>query len=148
MKNGGTVIRLAGLYNLNRGAHNYWLVNSGGKVKGRADGIINQLHYDDAANICLTASLLSSSSSSNDKIESISGKIFLASDGNPMTRKQICESALKAKYYQSKGYEVPEFLGGEQDDLGKVYDGSYTNQMLNNWKPRFASSFDEFMINN
>ena len=47
-KHGGACLRLAGLYNLDRGAHNFWLT-SGKDVAGREDGIINLLHYDDAA---------------------------------------------------------------------------------------------------
>ena len=54
LKRGGTCLRLAGLYSLKRGAHNFWLT-SGRDVSGRADGIINQLHYDDAAGSVVAA---------------------------------------------------------------------------------------------
>lgn len=127
--NGGAVLRLAGLYLLERGAHNYWLT-SGKDVDGRADGIINLLHYDDAAGACLAALKAS-----------VGDGTYLVSDGRPITRKEICEAALKAKLYAGKA--MPAFLGTDSDPRGKVYDGSWTNDALK-WKPRYAS-FAEFM---
>lgn len=40
----GTVVRLAGLYDLERGPHSYWL--KVGTVKGAPEGLINLVHYD------------------------------------------------------------------------------------------------------
>jgi nucleoside-diphosphate-sugar epimerase len=120
------------LYSLERGAHNYWLT-SGKDVVGRSDGIINLLHYDDAAGACLAALDVGS--------EVVRGRVFLVSDGTPTTRKGICESAMKAKPYS--GATMPSFWGNESDSKGKVYDGSVTNAALK-WKPRHAS-FDECM---
>jgi nucleoside-diphosphate-sugar epimerase len=131
LKHGGCCLRLAGLYSLERGAHNYWLT-SGKVVAGRPDGIINLLHYDDAAGACLAA--LNAG-------EDVKGNVFLVSDGNPTTRQGICESATKAKVYLDA--TLPSFLGKESDSKGKVYDGSVTNAALK-WKPRHAS-FDEYM---
>jgi nucleoside-diphosphate-sugar epimerase len=133
LSGGGCVLRLAGLYTLDRGAHNYWLEKSGGVVKGSKDGIINLLHYDDAAGACLAALTTDSN---------VQGKVFLISDGNPTTRVGICESALKAKKYQ--GLEMPSF--GDEDGSagkGKIYDGTFSNAFLK-WKPRYES-FDKFM---
>ena len=39
---GGAVVRLAWLYLIDRGAHNYWLSQL--EVAQRADGLINQMH--------------------------------------------------------------------------------------------------------
>jgi len=129
---GGCVLRLAGLYTLERGAHNYWL-ESGKDVQGRSDGIINLLHYDDAAGACMAA------------IEAgptvVSGKTFLISDSNPTTRLGICESAIKAARYAGK--DIPTILGGDEMPRGKIYDGSWSDATLN-WKPRYES-FDKFM---
>ena len=124
---------MAGLYTLERGAHSYWL-GSGNDLKGREEGIINLLHYDDAAGACVAALMV-------DPPSSISGKVFLISDGNWTTRKGICESALKATRYSGK--TMPKFLGGPNDALGKIYDGTASNIALK-WKP-VHSSFDEFM---
>ena len=133
---GGCALRLAGLYTLERGAHNYWLEKcqeSG--VQGREDGIVNLLHYDDAASACLAALRAGSGVTSKQK--------YLISDGNPTTRKGICESALKHENYAK--FALPKFNGGPEDLKGKVYDGTKSNKALK-WKPTFAS-FDDFMTN-
>ena len=50
----GAVIRLSGLYNLNKGPDVYWL-KSGKPIEGAADGLINMIHYDDAASAVIAA---------------------------------------------------------------------------------------------
>ena len=135
LKNRGCCLRLAGLYTLDRGAHSFWL-NSGKDISGREDGIINLLHYDDAAGAALAALMVEPSV--------VQGNVFLISDGNPLTRRQICESALKASKYKEK--TIPKFLGGPTDPIGKVYDGSASNKALK-WDPRYGS-FDSFMSSN
>jgi nucleoside-diphosphate-sugar epimerase len=130
---GGTVLRLAGLYTLDRGAHNFWLASGKGQVSGGPDGIINLLHYDDAAGAVMAALQADPSA--------VTGKTFLISDGNPLSRKQICESTLRSAKYS--GMAMPKFLGTDSDPLGKIYDGSATNKALN-WKPGYPS-FDQFM---
>lgn len=137
LAHGGTVLRLAGLYTLERGAHNYWLEGKGREVAGRADGVVNLLHYDDAAHACLTATLFPRHDQHDDK-----PRICLISDGNPLTRQRICESALQAGRYAQA--TMPVFRGNDTDDLGKVYDGTWSNDRLQ-WQPTFAASFDEFM---
>jgi nucleoside-diphosphate-sugar epimerase len=132
LKNGGACLRLAGLYTLDRGAHNYW-ITSGKDVSGRADGIINLLHYDDAAGSVVAALAAGPTVTS--------GNVFLISDGHPMARKEICESALIAKKYQGK--QMPKFIGTESDPIGKIYDGSASNKALK-WDPRYES-FHTFM---
>jgi len=160
-KKGGSVLRLAGLYKLDRGAHNYWLGDTTELAKkdiaGRADSLINLLHYDDAAG-SVVAALKRTVNNNNDdddskmsvddnKIDQNSqhkeGEIFLVSDGHPLTRQQICESSLKNKRYEDR--TIPKFLGSKQngDPIGKIYDGGYTNKVLH-WKPRYES-FDAFM---
>jgi nucleoside-diphosphate-sugar epimerase len=125
-------LRLAGLYTLERGAHSFWL-NSGKDVSGRADGIINLLHYDDAASACLAALKAGS--------KVVKGRNFLISDSHPLTRQQICESAMKAKLFQGK--KMPQFVGADSDPIGKLYDGTVSARDLQ-WKPRYES-FDSFM---
>ena len=148
---GGCCLRLAGLYSLQRGPHNYWMT-SGKPVKGGPHGIINLLHYDDAASACVAALRAGRSV--------CRGRVFLISDGHPLSRMEICTSALQAAVYRD--YGMPEFeeavwedTGGEKQQqqqqqpprqlvaLGKVYDGSASNTALN-WKPQYES-FDAFM---
>lgn len=130
---GGCALRLAGLYTLERGAHNYWLEKCTEGVQGREDGIVNLLHYDDAASACLAA--LQVGPDVNSK------QTYLISDGNPTTRKGICESALKSARYAA--FKVPPFLGPADGLKGKIYDGSKSDEALQ-WKPTY-SSFDTFM---
>ncbi|EJK71155.1 hypothetical protein THAOC_07431 [Thalassiosira oceanica] len=129
---GGCALRLAGLYTLERGAHNFWLEKCPDGVKGREDGIVNLLHYDDAAGAALAALKVGP--------EVTSKQTFLISDGNPTTRRGICESALKTKRYSE--YTCPPFLGTKEDLLGKVYDGTRSDEALK-WRPKYAS-FDDF----
>lgn len=68
-------------------------------------------------------------------------RTFLISDGNPTTRKGICESALKCSVYSKNS--MPRFLGSEESLRGKIYDGSKSNEALQ-WQPKY-SSFDSFM---
>ena len=145
---GGSVMRLAGLYLLNRGAHNFWLGNTAEETKdeitSRPDSLINLLHYEDAAGAVVAALKHNSNSGQEqDDDEEKRGEIFLVSDGHPLTRQQICESSLKNKRYD--GRTIPKFTGSKEkgDLIGKVYDGSYTNKVLN-WKPIYES-FDTFM---
>lgn len=132
---GGCVLRLAGLYNLQRGAHNFWLT-SGKPVAGSPSGIVNLLHYEDAAASCFAAVAAGP--------WVCNGKVFLISDGKPPTRREICASALKASVY--KGYEMPAFEMEDGPASGKVYDGSASNAALS-WSPKYAS-FDAFVTAN
>jgi hypothetical protein len=49
------VVRLAGLYTLDRGPHTFWLKN--GTCTSNADGLVNTLHYEDAARVAIAACL-------------------------------------------------------------------------------------------
>jgi nucleoside-diphosphate-sugar epimerase len=128
-------LRLAGLYTLDRGAHNFWLTSGKGIVSGSASGMVNLLHYEDAAGACVAALKAGPSV--------CQGKAFLISDGHPLTRHQICVSALQAKSYRQ--YSMPRFDAPNDQPWasGKIYDGSASDAALQ-WKPRYAS-FDSFM---
>ena len=139
---GGCCLRLAGLYNLERGAHHFWITQ--GQVSGRPDGMINLLHYDDAASACLAAIKRSVQL----QLLPADQRIFLLSDGHPLTRRGICQSALQARLYQ--GCAMPAFVEAAADgppggatSLGKIYDGSWSNNILR-WTPKYES-FDRFM---
>jgi hypothetical protein len=55
LSRGGSVVRLAGLYTLDRGPHTFWLNN--GTCASNADGLVNTLHYEDAARVAIAACL-------------------------------------------------------------------------------------------
>ena len=118
LSRGGSVVRLAGLYTLDRGPHTFWLKN--GTVTSNADGLVNTLHYDDAARVAVAACLYGKIRCSdicrcacwpfvttlsdlhrylsNDKffimIPGVAGTAYLACDDEPVTREEICAAAL------------------------------------------------------
>jgi len=125
---GGSVVRLAGLYDTQRGAHNFWL--SKVELDSNPDGIINQIHYEDAALVTIAALL-----------KQEKGKIYIAADGNPLTRSGICDAALQCSIY--KGKSAPKFLKPSDESEGKIYDMTQTFEKLN-WTPKYPS-FSEYM---
>ena len=119
---GGCVVRLAGLYLEDRGAHNFWL--SKDEVAQRPDGLINQVHYRDAASSAVAALLRGSP-----------GSVYLAADDKPLTREQICVEACRAPRFA--GRKVPTFTGSD-GGVGKVIDSSSTRAAIG-WQPRYQT---------
>ncbi|KAJ1461273.1 hypothetical protein M885DRAFT_507162 [Pelagophyceae sp. CCMP2097] len=128
VKADGCVLRLAGLYSLERGPHSYWLKQT--SVDARPDGVVNLLHYDDAA----TASIAALRKGETQET-------WLVSDGSPITREAICAAAVKAARYA--GTAPPAFTGAAPQPLGRIYDDAVTRADLA-WAPEFAS-FDKFI---
>ena len=81
LKRGGSIMRLAGLYTKDKGPHTFWL--KCGEVESNADGMVNLIHYEDAASAVVTALL-------REKTETI----YLASDEEPVSRENICKAAV------------------------------------------------------
>jgi nucleoside-diphosphate-sugar epimerase len=124
---GGCVVRLAGLYLLERGAHNAWLGKEA--VAQPADGLINQIEYGDAADAVLGALLRGEA-----------GRVYLAADDAPLSRLQICEEASRLALFAGRG--LPRFgatdaanpardYGGGR---GKVLDSRASREALK-WEP-------------
>ena len=129
---GGCVVRLAGLYLEDRGAHNYWLTQD--EIAQRPDGLINQIHYRDAAN-CAVAALLTGSP----------GEAYLAADDQPLTREQICVEACRMPRFS--GRKIPAFTGPDGEGgkidygpsgVGKIIDSSGTRAALG-WQPQYKT---------
>ncbi|GAB0490226.1 hypothetical protein MMPV_001458 [Pyropia vietnamensis] len=163
---GGTVVRLAGLYALGRGAHTFWLRR--GIVGGNPDGLVNMLHYEDAAAAAVAAlrcaatgvraaaaSADAGGSSAAVAADDAAGvDVFLVSDNVPVTRRSLVDSALvHPRFADSKPpvfeADIPSSLPGgvpmpaERGGWGKVIDCSRTWEVLG-WKPRFES-YEAFM---
>ena len=119
---GGCVVRLAGLYLEGRGAHNYWLTQE--EIAQRPDGLINQVHYRDAANSAVAALLRGSA-----------GSVYLAADDAPLTREQICVEACRAPRFA--GRMVPTFTGSD-GGVGKIIDSSSTRAAIG-WQPKYKT---------
>lgn len=140
---GGSVIRLAGLYSASRGPHTYWLKS--GSVDGNEDGRLNMLHYEDAAAACVSALQARVSgtnidpsmySNSNKETLSLSGQnVFLACDDAPITRIEVCRSALASKLFPDSA--LPSF-SSKEGPPGKLCDSSWTREKLG-WRPVYPS---------
>ena len=70
-----------------------------------------------------------------------SERLFLVSDGFPISRKQICTAAIKHPEYA--GLSCPEFVGDPELIDGKKYDVSRLRNVLK-WNSTFES-FASFM---
>ena len=126
LDNGGCVMRFGGLYTSYRGAHNYWLGRDA--VPTAPDGLINLVHYEDAASAVVRALELN-----------LAGELLLVSDGAPMSRRDICRAALAhPKFAEGK---CPDFGGSGVD--GKKYDTAKVRATLD-WLPKYKS-FRAFM---
>ncbi|CAH9061660.1 unnamed protein product [Cuscuta epithymum] len=123
---GGCVLRLAGLYKADRGAHTYWL--SKGTSDFGGDHIVNLIHYEDAASLAVL--ILK---------KKFRGRIFLGCDNHPVSRQQVMDLVNKSGKYSQK------FKGftGTSDPLGKKLNNSKTRAELG-WEPKYRS-FAEFL---
>jgi len=132
---GGSVVRLAGLYSIDRGAHSFWIKN--GKCTGASNGLIGLVSYEDAASSCLT--LLT--------CDAPADGVYVVCDEVEQTRKQIVDSALKTKMWGSYGAPEMDMAGDplHAKGVGKRYDASKIRSK--GWVPKYAS-FDEFCEQN
>ena len=144
---GGHVVRLAGLYDLHRGPHTFWLKQE--TVQGNPQGLINMVHYYDAARAVISTLL--------HKPKDL--KTLLISDDKPMSRQQICEAAISSEVF-GKNLSLPNFNYEPQvpvsvakgDDLitpvpgqGKIYNTEVTRKALGDWTPMYPS-FGVYML--
>ena len=141
---GGSVLRLGGLYTETRsvgdyinpwcykfifcsGAHNYWCGGGAKEFPSKPGGLINLIHYEDAAEAviaCLEAP------------EVARGQVFLVADGVPMSRQDIAAAAAFHPRYRDSSERV-RFTGGPGTD-GKKYNCQKIRSMLG-WKPKHES---------
>ncbi|XP_077240538.1 uncharacterized protein LOC143881383 [Tasmannia lanceolata] len=123
---GGCVLRLAGLYKSDRGAHVYWLEK--GTVGFRPDHILNLIHYEDAA--ALSIAILK---------KKFRSQIFLGCDNHPVSRQEVMDYVSKSGKFSKKF----EGFTGTDDPLGKQLNNSKTRTEIR-WEPKYAS-FSHFL---
>lgn len=128
------VIRLSGLYTRERGAHSYWLRI--GEVTSAPNGNVNLIHYGDAAHAVVLALKLSSV-----ELSKLERRTFLAAARERITRKGICEAALKHPLFKESS--MPAFPNDEHTPRERIYDNELTRKILG-WTPRWES-FAHFM---
>ncbi|CAN1238840.1 hypothetical protein LINGRAPRIM_LOCUS2198 [Linum grandiflorum] len=103
------------------GAHVYWLEK--GTIDLRPDHILNLIHYEDAASLCIT--ILK---------KKLRGQIFLGCDNHPLSRQKIMELVAKSGKFSKKF----EGFTGSSDPLGKKLNNSRTRKVLS-WEPNYPS---------
>jgi nucleoside-diphosphate-sugar epimerase len=128
IKKNGTVLRLAGLYDESSGPQIYYSKIDHSELRG--DGLINLIHYDDAASLALK--LLE---------KKYPAQFFLGSDNSPLTRNELV--SLSAQIIKSSS--TCKFLG-QQGPIGKRVNNSLTRKALG-WIPQYPS-FKDFVLGN
>ncbi|CAN6551429.1 unnamed protein product [Malus baccata var. baccata] len=118
---GGVVLRLAGLYKSDRGAHVYWLKK--GIVEARPDHVLNLIHYEDAAS--LSVAILK---------KRLRNQIFLGCDNHPLSRQEVMDLVAKSGKFSN----TFEAFTGTSDPLGKRLNNSKTRQEIG-WEPKYPS---------
>ncbi|CBJ48531.1 Contains domains for prephenate dehydrogenase and nucleoside-diphosphate-sugar epimerases [Ectocarpus siliculosus] len=139
---GGCVVRLAGLYSAERGPHSVWLKEKRGKI--------NLVSYKDAASAVVAALQAGINQIKDvDGAPGVKGKVFLAADHSPTTRRKICKVALEHPIYFRRS--MPKFTQDATPPefavtgARKVYDSSATRRVLG-WEPEFPSIEEYFRI--
>lgn len=121
LESGGCVLRLAGLYKEDKGAHVYWLEK--GIVDTRPDHILNLIHYEDAAS--LSIAILK---------KKLQGRIFLGCDNHPLSRQEIMDLVSKSGKFDKKF----KCFTGTNDPLGKKLNNDKTRKEIR-WEPKYPS---------
>lgn len=118
---GGCVLRLAGLYKSDRGAHTYWLEK--GIVEARPDHILNLIHYEDAASLAIAILR-----------KKLRSRIFLGCDNHPVSRQDVMDLVDRSGKF---GKKFQKFTG-TSDPLGKKLNNSKTRAEIG-WEPTYPS---------
>eukprot|EP00245_Coleochaete_scutata_P006790 TRINITY_DN21576_c0_g1_i1.p1 TRINITY_DN21576_c0_g1~~TRINITY_DN21576_c0_g1_i1.p1 ORF type:complete len:372 (-),score=60.71 TRINITY_DN21576_c0_g1_i1:189-1304(-) len=126
LKAGGNVVRFAGLYTLDRGAHTFWLAK--GTVPATPDSYLNLIHYEDAATLA-KAILLARTR----------GQIFMGCDNHPVTRKEVMDATVKSGKFEG----TFDGFTGTEGDMGKRMCNDATRAAVG-WHPKY-SSFARFL---
>jgi nucleoside-diphosphate-sugar epimerase len=122
---GGIVVRMAGLYDRHRGPHIVFLRTP--VLERRPDGIINLIHYDDAAALCVAALARGQPES-----------VYVGCDDEPITRQALVEASVRSDLYaQSEVLHRTRFTATE-GTLGRRCSNSRTRSALG-WQPRHRS---------
>lgn len=120
---GGAVVRLAGLYDHDRGPQRVFLRME--TSPRRPDGLLNLIHYEDAATLC-TAALQGGRA----------GRVYVGCDGAPISRQELVDATARSHRYGSGGHRC-RFVGTE-GPLGRRCDNEATRRELG-WQPRVPS---------
>ena len=125
---GGAVVRLTGLYDAGRGPHRVYLRKA--ESPRRPDGLVNLIHYDDAARLCRRALL-----------RGRAGATYLGCDDQPISRAELVAAAVE---WAGRGGDEAApgcRFTASAGPLGRRCDSAATRAELG-WSPRWASFVD------
>lgn len=143
----GCVLRLAGLYHAQRGAHTFFLRM--GTVDRWGGYTVNLLHYEDAASLAEAvlsgAGLSSGSSGSTAPPSSWRSRAFLGTDGAPITFQDMCDAAVASGVYKTSSPVKFTADKAPATSRGKLMSNAATREALGGaWSPKY-SSFEVFV---
>lgn len=126
---GALVVRLAGLYDHDRGPHRAYL--RARTSPRRPDGLISLIHYDDAATLCVQALRRGQP-----------GAIYLGCDDHPITRRELVQAVVRSQRYRTANGPPPacRFTGSE-GPYGRRCDSAWTRRALD-WEPSHRRFLD------
>jgi nucleoside-diphosphate-sugar epimerase len=130
---GAVVVRLAGLYDQDRGPHRVYLRTP--TSPRRPDGLISLIHYDDAADLCVRA-----------LNRGHAGAVYLGCDDQAIRRQELMQATVRSpRYRTAKGPPQACRFTGVEGPIGRRCDSTWTRQALD-WEPthrRFLDWIDE-----
>lgn len=127
------VIRLSGLFSIDRAAHATLLSMPVFPFPGKTE--LNLIHYKDAAHAVVLALQLSDAG-----LAALEKHIFVVAAEGSVSVSQVCEIGVKHPKFQH--LRPPIFMDGP-DPGWKNYDSTWTRKTLN-WSPKW-NSYEEFM---
>jgi len=92
-------------------------------VDARPDHFLNVIHYEDAADLCVTILR-----------KKTRGQVFMGCDNTPVSRQDIMDAMIRSDKYEG------EFKGFTKTDgpLGKKMNNNATREALG-WQPKYGS---------
>jgi nucleoside-diphosphate-sugar epimerase len=126
----GNVVRLAGLYSIDRGPHAYWFRTR--QVRGSPTDQVNLIHYDDAASLVFCVLCR----------QELRGNIFLGCDDHPITKDAICRFGNQLDKYRNEPF--PVFMEQHVATKRKFYNNEYTRKTFPEWVPKYRT-FEDFV---
>lgn len=131
LSKGGTVMRIAGMYNLRPGRNSFFL--KGGEVKRRGDAYISLVGYDDVVSAALK--ILAAPP------PMVAANVFIVSDGHAQTVESVYEHGHACLRYLGEDPTPVRFTGIEPS-RGVLHDNSKARNILD-WSPS-VPSFQEY----
>ena len=130
LSKGGTVMRIAGMYNLKPGRNSFFL--KGGEVKRRGDAYISLVGYDDVVSAALK--MLAAPAK-------VAANVFIVADGHEQTVESVFEHGHACLRHLGEDPTPVRFTGIEPS-RGVLHDNSKARTVLD-WAPSVAS-FQEY----